>query len=55
MVLDPTIFILAGWWSVVHHSTEYLIIGKFIEPIIAIIEETFTINSSLFNSLNAKI
>ena len=39
-VLDPKIFMLAGWWSVDHHSTEYFIIGRLIDPTIAIIEET---------------
>ena len=55
ILLEPIIFMLAGWCSVAHHSTEYLMIGKLIDPIIAIIEETFTINSSLFKSLNVKI
>ena len=29
---------LDGWWSVFHHSTEYLITGKLNSPTIAIIE-----------------
>ena len=29
---------LEGWWSVLHQSTEYLIIGKLNKPIVAIIE-----------------
>ena len=34
------ILIDAGWWSVFHQSTEYLIIGTFIIPKIVIIEVT---------------
>ena len=37
--LTPDILILAGWCKVFHHSTEYLIIGIFINPIIITIEE----------------
>jgi len=44
-VLGPKIFILAGWCSVDHHSTEYLIIGRLMEPMTAIIEETLIENS----------
>ena len=37
--LSPVNLILAGWWSVFHQSTEYLVIGTLIKPIIAIILE----------------
>jgi len=37
MVLVPVNFMLAGWWRVFHQSTENLIIGMLIEPIMAII------------------
>ena len=30
---------LAGWWRVLHQSTDHLIIGRFIIPIIAKIDE----------------
>ena len=30
MVEVPEMLILAGWWSVFHQSTEYLIIGTFL-------------------------
>ena len=36
---DENLLILAGWWSVFHQSTENLIIGIFIAPKIAIIED----------------
>ena len=29
---DESLLILAGWWSVFHQSTEYLIIGRLIDP-----------------------
>ena len=37
MVLVPVNLILAGWCRVFHQSTENLIIGMLIEPIMAII------------------
>jgi hypothetical protein len=33
---------LAGWWSVFHHTTENLIIGIFINPTIPIILVIFS-------------
>ena len=41
ILLETPNFILAGWCSVVHQSTEYLIIGKLIAPKIAIKDEIF--------------
>ena len=35
-------FIVAGWWSVFHHSTENLIIGKFAKPMRDTIEVSFS-------------
>ena len=32
MLDEPKNFILAGWCNVDHHSTEYFIIGIFINP-----------------------
>ena len=56
MAFEPAIkLILAGWCNVDHHSTEYLIIGRFIEPIIATKEETLFAKSSFFISLKLKI
>ena len=53
--LEPEILMLAGWWSVFHQSTEYLIIGILIDPTIAIMEDTLIVVSSLFISLKDKI
>ena len=48
--LVPVILILAGWCSVLHHSTEYLMIGIFIKPITAmILEILFALSSSSKN------
>ena len=48
--LSPVSLILAGWWSVFHQSTENLIIGILIKPIIAITLETlFALFSSVIN------
>ena len=49
------IFIEAGWCSVFHHSTEYLIIGTLITPNIAIYELNFTALSSVPAILQDKI
>ena len=46
IVLEPAILILAGWCSVLHHSTEYLIIGILIKPSIATILATLLAVSS---------
>ena len=37
----PKNLILAGWWSVDHHSTEYLIIGILIIPSIEMADKIF--------------
>ena len=50
IVLLPIILILEGWCSVFHQSTEYLIIGMFINPIIATkLEILFALSSSEIN------
>ena len=50
IVLVPLNLILAGWWRVFHHSTEYFIIGKFIDPKTAISDEIFiAVEFSLIN------
>jgi len=41
MLEVPKNFILAGWCKVDHHSTEYLIIGILIIPIIEITDKIF--------------
>ena len=35
MATPPVLIIEAGWWSVLHQSTENLTIGKLIDPAIA--------------------
>ena len=45
----------AGWCNVDHQSTENLMIGTFIKPIIAITELTFIALSLLSNILQDKI
>ena len=47
MLEVPNNFILAGWWRVDHHSTEYLIIGILIIPKIDKIDKIF-VKFSLF-------
>ena len=50
IVLVPVILILAGWCKVLHHSTEYLMIGMFIRPITAtMLEILFALSSSSKN------
>ena len=41
MLEVPKNFILAGWCKVDHHSTEYLIIGILIIPIIEITDKIY--------------
>ena len=36
---EENLDMLAGWWRVLHQSTDHLIIGRFIIPIIAKIDE----------------
>ena len=36
---EENLEMLAGWWRVLHQSTDHLIIGRFIIPIIAKIDE----------------
>ena len=55
IVEDPKIFILAGWCNVDHHSTEYLIIGILIIPMIEITDNTLGSNSVSFTNLRVKI
>ena len=55
MVLEPNILILAGWCKVFHHSTEYLIIGIFINPTITIRLEILSALSVLLINLCANI
>jgi hypothetical protein len=31
-MLDPRMPTLVPWWSVFHHSTEYLMMGRLIAP-----------------------
>ena len=51
-ILDvPKILILAGWCRVDHQSTEYFIMIRLIEPIIAKNEETFRATSSFVINL----
>ena len=52
---DDSLLILAGWWRVFHQSTENLIIGKFIEPIIIKIAVIFSPTSRLENEGLTKI
>ena len=53
--LTPDILILAGWCKVFHHSTEYFIIGRLMEPTIAINEHVFVESDSSLISLDAKM
>ena len=46
MVLVPVNLMLAGWWRVFHQSTENLIIGMLIKPIMAIILDILLARSS---------
>ena len=46
MVDVPVNLILAGWWRVFHQSTENLIIGMLIKPIMAIILDILLARSS---------
>ena len=50
----PKNFMLAGWWSVDHHSTEYLIIGIFTIPRLDIADRNLG-KFSLFNNQDAKV
>ncbi len=52
---DDNLLILAGWWSVFHQSTENLIMGKFIEPIMMNIAVTFSPTLTLENEGLRKI
>ena len=52
---DPDKVIEAGWWSVVHHSTENLIIGKFIKPKIDIAEVILFTLSLFWKTLQLKM
>ena len=52
---DDNLLILAGWCSVFHQSTENLIIGKFIDPIIIKIAVIFSPTSRLENEGLTKI
>ena len=52
---DDNLLILAGWLRVFHQSTENLIIGKFIEPIIMNIAAILSPTSRLENEGFIKI
>ena len=52
---DDNLLILAGWWRVIHQSTENLIIGKFIEPIMTNIAVIFSPTRILENEDLIKI
>ena len=55
-ILDvPKNLILAGWCSVDHHSTEYLIIGILITPRIDIIDKILGSFSLSFKYLSDKM
>ena len=47
--------ILDGWWRVLHQTTEYFIIGKLNNPMVAIIEEILLAFSKFSMTFQAKI
>ena len=53
--LVPLSLMLAGWWRVVHQSTEYFIIGIFMAPNIEIYDEALIARISFFIILKLKI
>ena len=55
IVLVPVILILAGWCNVLHHSTEYLMIGIFIRPITATMLDIFKGLYETFSSYRSSI
>ena len=51
MLEDDNLLTLAGWCNVFHHSTEYLIIGRFIDPSKIKTDEIFSPTSILLKDL----
>ena len=52
---EDNLLILAGWCNVFHQSTENLIIGRFIEPIITKIATIFSLTYLFSRELFKKI